>query len=202
MEQTCYQILAVPPGASFAEIRRAFRRQARRCHPDTAALGMADEDRFQELLAAYRLLSSSSKRACYDVRLANARSISSNPLARRLRTFFPFRWHWLKTSFSLRSSDPDVHLPPVRYRHTPGKVPSREQFSGLTFGQVLETRRQAKSSCYMLCEDGIIRQKNVLDERARARPSPPRQPSLTVALRSWWGVMFVPMAGCWEVFRR
>lgn len=66
MEKTCYQILAVPPGASFAEIQRAFRRQARRFHPDTAAPGMADEVRFQELLAAYRLLGSPVRRARYD----------------------------------------------------------------------------------------------------------------------------------------
>jgi hypothetical protein len=123
-------------------------------------------------------------------------------LLRSLRSFCRCRWHRLKTSFGPRSSDPEVHSPPVRYRQTPGKVQSREQFSGPTFGQVLEARQQAKSSGYVLCEDGIIRPKNAVGDRKRAWPSQPRRPGLTVALRSWWGVLLVMMVGCWEVFRR
>lgn len=202
MEQTCYQILAVPPGASSAEIRRAFRRQARRCHPDTAPLETADEARFQELLAAYRLLSSPLKRANYDAQLSCARVATSGSLLRGLRKLCRSRWCWFKASVRLGARASTVRPTSVRYRPSPVKVWVRDQPSGPTFGQVLAARQQTESSGYVLCEDGIIRQKNAVGERKRVWPSRPRRSSLTVVLRSWWGVLLVLMVGCWEVFRR
>lgn len=202
MEKTCYHILAVPAGVSSAEIRRAFRRQARRCHPDTAAPGMADEARFQELLAAYRLLSSPAKRAHYDARLISTRPATRDSLLSRFRRFCGTHWHRLKASLLSNTNVSTVCPPTVRYRSSPVKVRTRNQSSGALFGEVLAARQQAKSSCYVLCGDGIIRQKNALKEAGWEWPSRPRQANLTVVLRSWWGVLLVLMVGVWEVFRR
>ena len=202
MEKTCYQILAVPPGASFVEIQRAFRRQARCYHPDTAAPGMADEVRLQELVAAYRLLSSPAKRARYDARLRSAQTITIGSLLRNFGKFCGARWHGLKTSLHPCASSSRVRSTSVCYRSAPVEVRLRNQSSGPPFSQVLAARRQVKSSCYVLCEDGIIRQKNAVDEGRQGRSLRPRRSNLTVALWSWWGVLLMLMVGVWEVFRR
>lgn len=202
MEKNYYRILAVSPDASFAEIRRAFRHQARRCHPDTATPEMADEALFQELLLAYRLLSSPLKRANYDAQLSSAQSATSGSLLRGLRKLCRSRWRWFKATFRRSANASTVGSTPVRYRPSPVKVWVRDQSGGPTFGQVLAARQQAESSCYVLCEDGIIRQKNAVGERKRVWPSQSRRSNAAVALRSWWGVLLVLMVGCWEVFRR
>lgn len=202
MEKTCYQILAVPFDASSAEIRRAFRRQIRRCHPDTATPGAADEARFQQLLDAYRLLSSPSSRARYDAQLAKSRSDSSGFLLRIWRRFCRARRQWLQAYFLRCVNPPSIRSVSVRYRPSPIKIRSRDRCCWPPFSQVLAARQQAESTCYVLCEDGIIRPKKVVDEREPLRPLPPRRPTLTVVLRGWWGVLLVLMIGCWEVFRR
>lgn len=202
MEKTCYRILGVPPDASSAEIRRAFRCQARRCHPDTAAPGMANQTRFQELLAAYRLLGSPSKRACYDAQLAKNRSCTGTFLRRRLGKFCATRWLWLKTAFGPFFNDSENRVAPVSYSQPSEKTWSRKQFSGPAFGEVLAAHQRVAPSRYMLCEDGIIRPKNTVDMRTRQRPSRPPRSNLTVALRSWRGMLLVLLVGVWEVFRR
>lgn len=202
MEKTCYQILAVPSDASSFEIRRSFRHQVRRCHPDSAAPGMADEARFQELLAAYRLLSSPVKRSRYDARLSGAPPAAGPSWGRNFYKFCGARWHWLKSLVHRDVSVSKVRTTSVCYRPSPIKVRTRNQFCGPSFSQVLEARRQAEFSCYERCEDGIIRPVNAVGARKREWLSRPRRSNLTVALRSWWGVFLVLMLGAWEVFRR
>lgn len=200
MEQTCYHVLAVHSDASSAEIRRAFRRQARRCHPDTAPPGAADEAHFQKLLVAYRLLGSPSKRARYDAHLTGARSAVSGSLLRSWRKVCRDRWQWLGALFHrcnraspvLSASNP--YRPPARVR-----TRSRERSCWSTFGQVLAARQQIESSCYVLCEDGIIRPKSAAGEKLRGSPLRPRRKNLTAVLRGWWVLLLV---SCWEVFRR
>ncbi|CAL9126936.1 unnamed protein product [Musa textilis] len=65
---TLYDVLGVPTGATGGEIKAAYRRLARECHPDVAA---ADEssDEFIRLHAAYATLSDPEKRAEYDQRV-------------------------------------------------------------------------------------------------------------------------------------
>ncbi|MFV0317325.1 MAG: molecular chaperone DnaJ [Microthrixaceae bacterium] len=61
-----YEILGVDRGASDDDIKKAYRKAARDCHPD-ANPGDADaEARFKELSAAYEVLSNPDKRARYD----------------------------------------------------------------------------------------------------------------------------------------
>ncbi|XP_004512137.1 chaperone protein dnaJ 11, chloroplastic-like [Cicer arietinum] len=63
-----YEILGVPAGASIKEIKTAYRRLARVCHPDVAAIDRKNSsaDDFMKIHAAYSTLSDPDKRANYD----------------------------------------------------------------------------------------------------------------------------------------
>jgi curved DNA-binding protein len=61
-----YEVLGVPRGASQKEISAAFRRLARRYHPDLNANDKQAEARFKELSEAHEVLSDTKKRKLYD----------------------------------------------------------------------------------------------------------------------------------------
>lgn len=63
----CYQVLGVPPDADARTIRNAFRRLARKYHPDTSTVPDADR-RFREIAEAYDILSDPARRAGYGAR--------------------------------------------------------------------------------------------------------------------------------------
>ena len=60
-----YQIMGVPRTATAEEIKRAYRKLARRYHPDVSKESSA-EDKFKELGEAYEVLKDPEKRAAYD----------------------------------------------------------------------------------------------------------------------------------------
>ena len=60
-----YQILGVPPGASNAEIKAAYRRLALIYHPDKNTDDPTSSYVFQEINEAYQILSNNSARADY-----------------------------------------------------------------------------------------------------------------------------------------
>ena len=60
-----YEVLGVPRDADHEAIRRAYRKLARKYHPDVNSSGDA-EDRFKELGEAYEVLSDPDKRERYD----------------------------------------------------------------------------------------------------------------------------------------
>ena len=62
-----YLVLGVDQSASEADIKRAYRRLARRCHPDINPGDRAAELHFREILAAYETLVDPDRRHRYDL---------------------------------------------------------------------------------------------------------------------------------------
>jgi DnaJ-class molecular chaperone len=61
-----YQVLGVSKGASEAEIKSAFRRQAKKLHPDANKHDPKAASRFAELNAAYEIVGDDEKRKAFD----------------------------------------------------------------------------------------------------------------------------------------
>jgi hypothetical protein len=87
-----YRILKVSPKASDKEIKSAYRRLARKLHPDVNGGSNVNTREFAQIAKAYQILSNPSERARYDAQLIKARHngsdsviFSDNPHARRLR---------------------------------------------------------------------------------------------------------------------
>ena len=74
-----YRILGVPRDATTATIRRAYRRLAKKYHPDVAP-GSSMED-FRDLQAAYETLADAERRSRYDETLGEMERDQFAPLA-------------------------------------------------------------------------------------------------------------------------
>jgi molecular chaperone DnaJ len=61
-----YEVLGLTRGASEQDIKSAFRRLAKDCHPDRNAHDKGAEQRFKELNEAYEVLKDPQKRAAFD----------------------------------------------------------------------------------------------------------------------------------------
>lgn len=66
MAQTPYEILGVSKTADADAIRKAYRKLARKHHPDVNPGDKKAEERFKDLSTAYETLSDEKKRAAYD----------------------------------------------------------------------------------------------------------------------------------------
>lgn len=73
MAQDPYKILGLAKGASDEDVRAAFRRLAKSCHPDLHPGDKAASDRFKALSAAYDLLGDADRRRQFDAGLIDAR---------------------------------------------------------------------------------------------------------------------------------
>jgi molecular chaperone DnaJ len=87
-----YVILGLPHGASDAEIKRAYKRLARRYHPDINPGDRMAESRFRQILEAYETLIDPDRRHRYDA------GVGPDPDGRRSSGFEGF-------DFSTRGSD-------------------------------------------------------------------------------------------------
>ena len=61
-----YELLGVPKKASSKDIRTAFRKLARKYHPDLNPGDKSSEEKFKQLQEAYDVLSDAKKRQMYD----------------------------------------------------------------------------------------------------------------------------------------
>jgi molecular chaperone DnaJ len=66
MKRDYYDVLGIHREAGQAEIKKAFRKEARACHPDVNPDDPECEARFKELAEAYEVLSDADSRAAYD----------------------------------------------------------------------------------------------------------------------------------------
>ncbi len=66
MTENLYQTLGVSQSASDDEIRKAYRKLAKTCHPDTKPGDKAAEERFKAISRAYAILGDPAKRKRYD----------------------------------------------------------------------------------------------------------------------------------------
>jgi molecular chaperone DnaJ len=66
MARDLYEVLGVSRSASEAEIKKSYRRLARKHHPDLNPNDKAAEAKFKEISAAYDVLSDPQKKAQYD----------------------------------------------------------------------------------------------------------------------------------------
>src|SRR5579863_6900879 len=61
-----YEVLGVPRDAKVDDIRKTYRKLARKYHPDLNPGDKASEERFKKVQEAYDILSDSKKRQVYD----------------------------------------------------------------------------------------------------------------------------------------
>jgi curved DNA-binding protein CbpA len=71
--QDHYATLGVPRTATAAQIKAAFRRLARRYHPDANAQDAEGERQFKAVARAYEVLGEPARRRAYDTRAARGR---------------------------------------------------------------------------------------------------------------------------------
>lgn len=72
-----YEVLGVNRGASEEEIKKAYRKLARKFHPDLNPGDKVAEDQFKQLQAAYDVLSNAEDRKLYDEYGENWRAVKS-----------------------------------------------------------------------------------------------------------------------------
>ena len=74
-----YSSLGVSPDASLSEIRTAYRRLVKRCHPDANPDDPKAEKRFRIITEAYEVLSDATARRQYDRNFSRTGSNKSQP---------------------------------------------------------------------------------------------------------------------------
>src|SRR4051812_50035514 len=66
IEKDYYKALGVPKDATQADVKKSYRKLARKYHPDANKGDVASEEKFKEISEAYDVLSDETKRREYD----------------------------------------------------------------------------------------------------------------------------------------
>lgn len=69
-----YRVLGVPQGSDCIQIKSAYRKMAKGCHPDLHGGDDQAELRFKEVCSAYETLANPAARAAYDAECAVLRA--------------------------------------------------------------------------------------------------------------------------------
>jgi len=87
MKLDYYKLLEVDPGASLAEIKKAYRTLAKKYHPDINPGSTSSEERFKIITEAYKILTDNEKRAQYDTIVSEFKA-GTAPTAKMPEDFF------------------------------------------------------------------------------------------------------------------
>lgn len=79
MRDDLYQLLDADPTATQEELKAAYRRQAKKYHPDHNAGNPAAEERFKDIVEAYRILGDPAERELYDAECERDRRYAGAP---------------------------------------------------------------------------------------------------------------------------
>jgi DnaJ-class molecular chaperone len=101
-----YDILGVSRGADAKEIKAAYRRLARKYHPDVNKGDRASEEKFKEVAEAFAVLSNEEKRAQYDRGGHEAFGPGFDPFSGREAVDFDFGFGDLSSLFDLFGQGP------------------------------------------------------------------------------------------------
>lgn len=120
-----YEVLGIKQDASSVEISRAYRRLARKLHPDSRPADSDAADQFRGAAAAYELLSDPDRRAAHDHRATQDQPTRNRPA-------HPFRMGTPGTSrnearsqirpLGLAYQSPSMFTPPPTAAVRPGPV--------------------------------------------------------------------------------
>lgn len=116
-EPDAWAVLGLQPGASAAELKHAFRQQARRWHPDLNPGDPTAEERFKSINAAYAVLSDPSRQQAW------RQSVDSGASGEELHGFPSFE-DYLAHLFGRRQpADRSSGPPPPPGRAEPAQAP-------------------------------------------------------------------------------
>jgi curved DNA-binding protein len=101
-----WDVLGLEPGADAVSLKRAFRAQARRWHPDLNGNDPVAEERFKLVNEAYAVLSDPRRRELWEAGVDNGSAGAGGPAADPFASGFPDFEDYLATLFGERRRQP------------------------------------------------------------------------------------------------